>query len=220
MLAGSAGLPRTSNDTRSRHDARLRACIDILEKTPDDAPAWQELKTLQGWCQQARLLDPAAKPEHWTAQELWTPALAGVDKLEFQISGVRNAAQGKPLGSPEHRELRRIEDAIATAWTAHMRTMEWPSPDIELHCLVEHAALLRPETVKGDTASWEHPRQVCMRIYRLLSQHGVVPSWRMTVSDWVAERTGLPDGAKRTHENACRRALLDKRRRERQRLGG
>ena len=122
MLADSTQLPRSSDDTRVRHDARLRACVEILEKSPDDAQAWEELQKWQRWCQQARLLDPASKPEHWTIEELWSPALAGVRKLEFEVLDVRNAAQGKALGSPEHTALRRIEDAIAVAWSRHRLT--------------------------------------------------------------------------------------------------
>ena len=201
MLAGSGSIPRESSRTRQRHDARMKACIEILEQSPDDAAAWQELKKLQRWCQQEHLLDPAFMPEHWTAEELWTPALAGIGSFEFAISAVRNAAQGKALGSPEHIELRRLEDAIATRWTEHMRIMEWPSLEVEFHCLLEHAKLLYPETVAGDTASWDHPKQVCMRIYWLLSRLGVKPSWRVTAPGWIAERTGLPDGQKRTHFN-------------------
>ena len=148
MLADNAGLPRESDNTRVRHDARLSTCIDTLENSPNDTAAAQELKQLQRWCQQERLLDPAVKPEHWTVEELWTPALAGVRKLEFQIWEVRNAAQGKALGSSEHAALRRIEDAIAAAWTEHMRVIEWPSPAIEFHFLLEHAHLDELEGVE------------------------------------------------------------------------
>lgn len=152
-------------------------------------------------------------------EELWTPALAGMRQLEFQIWSVRHAAQGKALGSPEHSALRRIEDAIAAAWTEHQRRAEWPGPELEFHALVEHARTLRPEVVAGDRASWLHPEQVCQRIRELLTRLGVKPSWRVCVDHWIAERVGLPDARKRNHHDMCRRALLDKRRRERQRLG-
>ena len=219
MLTDSCTVPRESSRTRQRYDARMKAYIERLEEVPDDHAAWQELHKLQRWCHGERLLDPAVKPENWTTEELWTPALAGVRQLEFSIWAARNAAQKKALGSPEHQELRRIEDGIAARWSEYMRTMEWPSVEVEFHCLLEHAKTLYPEVVAGDKASWEHPRLVCMRLYRLISRLGVKPSWRVDAPDWIAERTGLPDGKKRTHENACRSALLDLRRRERQRVG-
>ncbi len=216
ILAASSALPRASNSTRGRHGARMQSCIASLETDPGNVAAWEELQKLQRWCRGERLLDPAVTAENWTAEELWTPALAGVRQLETRIWDARNAATGKKVGSSEHAELRRIEDAIASARSKHMRVMDWPSPEVEFHCLIEHAKLLRPEIIRGDTASWVHPKEVCQRIYWLISRLGVKPSWRIAVPAWIAERTGLPDGRKRTHENACRDALLRKRRAARQ----
>jgi hypothetical protein len=214
LLADTFHLPRASDVTLAEHRPRLAECIAALEKRPDDLTIADELLSLQRLCWRDRLRDAAVKPEHWTIEEVWSPALAGVSRWEYEITALRHAARGKAIGSPEHRALRRMEDAIATAWQRHGQR-EWPHPTIEFHFLLEHAKTLQPDVVAGDKASWEHPRQVCMRLYRLLKDHGVVPSWRVQVPAWIAERTGLPDGAKRTHDDACRRALLSKRRSQR-----
>lgn len=60
---------------------------------------------------------------------------------------------------------------------------------------------------------------MCKLLREVVEREGVTPPWRVTVQDWIAQRTGLPDGAKQKHDNFCRRTDLDKWRRERARLG-
>lgn len=215
----SARSVRPSEATHESESRALQSAVAALEKDPADAAAQASLRKAQARCRASRLADPAVRGENWTELELWTPALAPMRQLQFRVWGVRNKAKGKAPGSPEHAALRAIEDAIAIAWTAHHAAVDWPGKDVEFHHLLEHARSLQPGVVTGDTASWAHPFKVCKRLRELVEREGVTPSWRVDVPDWIAQRTGLPDGAKRMHEDNCRRAYLDKWRRERARLG-
>lgn len=215
----SARSVRPSDATHAAESRAMQAAVGALERDPADAAALAALKKGQSRCRASRFVDPAVRAENWTELELWSPALAPMRQLQFRIWQARSKAQGKAVGSPEHLALREIEDGIARSWTAHHASMDWPGKDVEFHFLLEHARSLQPGVVAGDTASWTHPQQVCKRLRELVEREGVAPSWRVTVPAWIAQRTGLPDGAKRSHEDACRRAYLDKWRRERARLG-
>ena len=185
---------KLSRDARARHERELRRYIDTLERNPDDADAWQALQRVQARCALARSWDAAIEPQDWTIEEWWTPALAGVRRLEFDIHAVRNAARGKALDSPEHQVLRRIEDATAERWEAHCERVVWPSPAVAFHALLAHAKSLEPMVVRGDMASWRHPDAVGRRLRALLQAGAVEITRHMAVPAWLATRTGLPDG--------------------------
>ena len=192
---------KLSRDARWRHDRELRQCIDTLEQHPDDADTWQTLQRVQARCALARSWDAAIEPQDWTIEEWWTPALAGVRRLEFEIHDVRRAARGKSLGSPEHQSLRRIEDAIAARWEAHCERVLWPSPGVAFHALLEHAKLLEPMVVPGDMASWRHPDAIGRRLRTLVQSGAIEITRHVAVMPWLAARTGLPD----SHELLQRR---------------
>jgi len=201
MLSEStARSVKLARNTRAALDREMQACIEILNRKPDDEAAWTELQRLQRRCALARGWDAAAEPQDWTIEEWWTPALAGVSRLEFELHAVRHAARGKALGSPEHLELRRCEDELATRWEAHCARVEWPSLAVGFHALLEHAKLLQPLVVAGDMASWRHPDRIG-RILREWFKDGVVtPTRHLAVAPWLAARTGLPDSHIRHEE--------------------
>ena len=212
LSESTARTHKLSRDARARHERELRQCIDTLEHAPEDAVAWQALQRLQARCALARSWDAAVEPQDWTREEWWTPALSGSWRLEFEIHAARHAARGKPLGSPEHEALRRIEDAIATRWEAHCERVAWPSPAVAFHALLEHAMSLEPMVVRGDMASWRHPDAVGRRLRALLQSGAVEITRHMAVPAWLATRTGLPDGHEYQQQRNAAKYWLEVRR--------
>lgn len=195
MLSEStARSVKLSRNARAALERELQRCIEVLDRRPDDEAAWVELQRLQRRCARARGWDAAVEPQDWTIEEWWTPALAGVRRLEFELHAVRNAARGKSLGSPAHLELRRREDDLAARWDAHCERVQWPSLAVGFHAVLEHAKSLEPLVVPGDMASWRHPDAVGKRLRDWLRSGVVTPTRHLAVAPWLAARTGLPDG--------------------------
>ncbi|MGE4070183.1 MAG: hypothetical protein AB7E72_03325 [Lysobacterales bacterium] len=178
-------------------------CVTRLEARADDEATWQLLLACQRTCAEARLSDPAREMRDWTIEEWWTPALAGLRQYQFEIHALRDAAQGKALGSPQHSALRACEDAIASCWERHLETVHWPHPEVAFMALVEHALSLRPMVVARDLASWTHPDRIGRELRALLDGHQIKPGRQVAVPPWLAARTGLPDARERHEKRAA-----------------
>jgi len=223
MLGETTARARKLADTvrRDLHD-RLTRTIAALEAQPDDAEAWKTLERCQQRCAAARLDDSAREMTDWTMEEWWTPALAGVGRLEFEIHALRNAARGKAVGSPEHAALRASEDEIAARWNRHLERVAWPHPEVAFVALLAHAQSLAPMVVARDMASWAQPDRIGRALRGLLDSGQVTPTRHMDVVPWLAARTGLPDAHARHEARAAanywlpiRRARREAERRER-----
>jgi len=199
----SARARKLGNAERNHLHAELTQSVAILETKPEDRSTWERLRGYQRACADARLADPALQASDWTMEEWWTPALAGMRKLAFEIHAVRHAARGKALGSPEHRALRAIEDAIAARWKLHVQTVQWPHPECAFIAMVEHAKTIEPIVVARDMASWAYPDWICRQITNLLESGTVRPSRLVDVPQWMAVRTGLPDARERHQARAA-----------------
>ena len=193
----SARAKKMSSALRTRLFEKMRHCIAQLETQPEDLACWTTLQEFQLACANARLDDPARELSDWTIEEWWTPALAGIRPLEFEIHALRQSARGKTLGSLEHRTLRNCEDAIAKHWIAHLAQVKWPHQEAAFMALLTHAQLLEPLVVARDMASWVHPDRIGRLLKDLLATGQVQLTRHIVAAPWLALRTGLPDARAR-----------------------
>jgi hypothetical protein len=166
--------------------------IKHLTAHPDDAPAAAELAALQTRCAEARAADAATVYDHIDISEYWTPDLAPLDALTYQLHALRTAADPTPAGSRERQELARVRTAAADAWAAFHRNARWGAPVVEYRAILKRLADLNPGYPAGEADAWEEPGRLCQRARALMAAHRLRPDPDVVINDWMARLLGLP----------------------------